>query len=171
MTGCKTMLTLAVSLSMAAVAGSALAQGSGATVGPAPVVKPKTAPAAPATAAAPAPTRAPAPRRVGLDEMKAALKLKPSQMEAWAAYETALKARADQELPVRSERKSRDGTAATPTEPRAQAAKQGAQASENVAAARDKLVATLSPEQKATFEQMRPATHGPQPRRQRAGSS
>lgn len=94
-----------------------------------------------------------------LAPLKDALELQPSQLGAWNAFEGKITANAQARNKLREARPAptdRDALA----DFRVTMLKFNAQAAEETNAARKALVATLTPEQKATFDGFRPG-HGP----------
>lgn len=90
--------------------------------------------------------------QVRLTTLKEALKLQPNQLEAWNAYEQKVKSESQANFEMRKAmREQTDAQAAA--DQRVAMMKQRAQSAEEINGARKALVATLSAEQKATFEQ------------------
>lgn len=95
-----------------------------------------------------------------LDALEAALKLQPAQAPAWAAFESTLLANAQERARLREampDRADREAMA----DFRVAMMKFNARAAEQANDARRALVATLSPEQRATFERFAHARGGP----------
>ncbi len=105
-----------------------------------------------------------------LAALKEALKLQPNQADAWAAYETKVKSEAQARAQMRQSMMEQRGDAQALADQRVAMMKHNAQAADEVNGLRKALVATLSPEQKATFDQYamgprlaRGQGHGPGP--------
>lgn len=84
--------------------------------------------------------------------LKDALKLQPNQMAAWNAYEAKLKSEAQAHFELRKAMQQQTDPQAA-ADQRVAMMKQRAQAADEINGLRKSLVATLTPEQKATFEQ------------------
>jgi hypothetical protein len=140
---------LSVALVGMAVAGAAFAHGPGFGMGPhggAGMMGPRgMGPIDPAQQQARAQAR--------LDQLESLLKLQPNQVQAWNAYETRVQAAAQARALLRQEMQSFRGDAQAWADRRVTMMKHNAQTAEEINALRKALVATLSPEQKATFEQ------------------
>ncbi len=91
-----------------------------------------------------------------LDQLEAALKLQPNQLDAWNAYEARVKAQVEEHVKMRDAMRNFQGDAQALADQRVAWMKQRAQAAEEINALRKALYATLTPEQKATFDQFRP---------------
>jgi hypothetical protein len=87
-----------------------------------------------------------------LDALKEALKLQPNQVAAWDAYEARVKSEAQAHFALRQTMQQQADSQAL-ADQRVAMMKQRAQAAEDVNGLRKALVATLTPEQKATFDQ------------------
>jgi len=87
-----------------------------------------------------------------LSTLKEALKLQPNQLDAWNAYEAKVKSAGQARFQMR-QAMQQQGDAQALADQRVAMMKQRAQAAEEINGVRKALVATLSPEQKATFEQ------------------
>lgn len=85
--------------------------------------------------------------------LKEALKLQPGQLDAWNAYEAKAKSEAQARAQMRQSMLEQRGDAQAMADQRVAMLKHNAQAAEEINGLRKALVATLSPEQKATFEQ------------------
>jgi hypothetical protein len=88
-----------------------------------------------------------------LNTLKDALKLQPSQLGAWNAYAAALIAEAQVRAQMRQSMLDSRGDAQAMADQHVAHMKHNAQAAEEANALRKALVATLSAEQKATFDQ------------------
>lgn len=88
-----------------------------------------------------------------LDQLESALKLQPNQVEAWNAYETRVQAATQARAQLRQEMQSFQGDAQAWADRRVTMMKHNAQAAEEINALRKSLVATLTAEQKAVFDQ------------------
>jgi len=102
------------------------------------------------------------PAAVGerLEALEAALKLQPAQAASWAAFESTLVANAQERARLRQampDRADREALA----DFRVAMMKFNARAAEQANDARRALVATLTPEQRATFERFAQARGGP----------
>lgn len=95
-----------------------------------------------------------------LDQLKAALKLQPNQLDAWNAYEARVKAQVDERVKMRETMRSLQSDPQALADQRVAWMKQRAQAAEEINGLRKALYATLTPEQKATFDQFRPGPGG-----------
>jgi hypothetical protein len=91
-----------------------------------------------------------------LDALKEALKLQPGQLDAWNAYEARVTAAAQSRAQMRQSMLDSRGDAQAMADQRVAMMKHNAAAAEEVNGLRKVLVATLTPEQKATFEQSAP---------------
>jgi hypothetical protein len=87
-----------------------------------------------------------------LTTLKEALKLQPSQLDAWNAFEAKAKAEGQVRFEMRQAMHQQPDAQAR-ADQRVEFMKQRAQGAEEVNGLRKALVATLTPEQKATFEQ------------------
>ena len=87
-----------------------------------------------------------------LSTLKEALKLQPTQLDAWNAYEAKVKSEGQAHFQMRQAMQQQSDAQAL-ADQRVAMMKQRAQAAEEINGVRKALVATLSPEQKATFEQ------------------
>lgn len=147
----KSLLTIAVAGAMGALATAALAHGPGwggtgfATAGPMMGMR-----------GGPNPEFA----QARLDQLEAALKLQPNQLAAWTAYEARVKAQVDERVKMREAMQNLHGDAQALADQRVAWMKQRAQAAEEINELRKALYATLTPEQKATFDQFRPGPGG-----------
>lgn len=137
----KSILTLAI-VSLFAATGAALAYGPGPQGGMGPRAG---APMDPAQHAERVQFR--------LTGLKDALKLQPNQLDAWNAYESKVKAEAQTRAQMRQSMQEQRGDAQAMADQRVAMMKYKAQAAEEVNNLRKALVATLSAEQKVTFEQ------------------
>jgi hypothetical protein len=137
------ILVLAIA-SLFATAGTALAYGPGPQAG----MGPRAAAAEPAQRVERLQTR--------LAELKEALKLQPGQLEAWNTYEARVTAAAQSRAQMRQSMLDSRGDAQAMADQRVAMMKHNAAAAEEVNELRKALVATLTPEQKATFEQFAP---------------
>ncbi len=88
-----------------------------------------------------------------LAALKEALKLQPAQVEAWNAYEAKVATEAQTRAQLRAAMQEHRGDAEAIADHRVTMIKHRAEAAEEINALRKALVATLTPEQKATFEQ------------------
>jgi Spy/CpxP family protein refolding chaperone len=88
-----------------------------------------------------------------LSTLKDALKLQPGQLDAWNAYEARVAAAAQSRAQMRQSMQDSRGDAQAMADQRVAMMKHNAAAAEEVNTLRKALVATLTPEQKATFEQ------------------
>ena len=88
-----------------------------------------------------------------LNTLKEALKLQPNQLDAWNAYEAKLKAEGQVRFEMRQAMHQQQGDAQALADQRVAMMKHKAQAAEEINGLRKALVATLTPEQKATFDQ------------------
>lgn len=122
-------------------AGTALAYGPGPQAGKGP----RAAATDPAQRAEQVQTR--------LNALKEALKLQPGQVDAWNAYEARVTAAAQSRTQMRQSMMESGGDAQAMADQRVEMLKQKAAAAEEVNDLRKALVATLTPEQKATFDQ------------------
>ena len=134
------ILVLAIA-SLFATTGTALAYGPGPQAG----MGPRAAAAEPAQRVERLQTR--------LAELKEALKLQPGQLEAWNTYEARVTAAAQSRAQMRQSMLDSRGDAQAMADQRVAMMKHNAAAAEEVNELRKALVATLTPEQKATFEQ------------------
>ena len=87
-----------------------------------------------------------------LDELKGALNLQPAQLEAWNAYEAKVKTEAQAHAQLRQSMFDSRSDAQAFTDQRATMMKQRAQAFDEINALRKSLNATLTDEQKTTFD-------------------
>jgi hypothetical protein len=90
-----------------------------------------------------------------LNALKTELKLQPAQMGAWSALEAKILGNTEARLKLRESRPRTDDRDAR-MDFRVRMMKFNAQAAEEALAARKALVATLSPEQKATLDRFGP---------------
>ncbi len=140
----KSLLTLAL-ISLFAAGGTALAygpgpQGGGLHLGP--------------RAGAPADAAQRAERiELRLSTLKEALKLQPNQLAAWNDYEAKVKSEAQARAQLRQSMIELRGDPQALADRRVEMMKRNASAAEEINALRKALVATLTPEQKATFDQ------------------
>jgi len=88
-----------------------------------------------------------------LDDLKAALKLQPEQVAAWDAYEAKLKAEAQTRAQLRQSMWQTRDDAQAFADQRVTMMKHNAQAADEINHLRKALYASLSDEQKATFDQ------------------
>ncbi|MFN3567147.1 MAG: Spy/CpxP family protein refolding chaperone [Burkholderiaceae bacterium] len=95
-----------------------------------------------------------------LDQLKAALDLQPNQLEAWNAFEARVKAQVQVAAKRREAMRDFQGDSQALADQRVAWLKQRAQAAEELNAVRKNLYATLTPEQKATFDRFRPGPGG-----------
>ncbi len=91
-----------------------------------------------------------------LDQLQAALKLQPSQLDAWNAFETRVKAQVEERAKMHEAMRNFQGDSQALADQRLAWMKSRVQAAEELNALRKNLYATLTPEQKATFDQFRP---------------
>jgi Spy/CpxP family protein refolding chaperone len=146
----QSIVTLAVVAAIAA-AGAAFAYGPGPQGGGMGVMGPRSgAPMDPALHAERVQAR--------LDALKDALKLQAGQIDAWNAYEARVKSEAQARAQLRQEMQAHRGDPETMADYRVTMMKHNAQAAEEVNGLRKALVATLTPEQQAAFNEysMRP---------------
>jgi hypothetical protein len=87
-----------------------------------------------------------------LSTLKEALKLQPNQIAAWSAYEAKVKSEAQAHFEMRKAMQQQTDPEAL-ADQRVAMMKQRAQAADEINGLRKSLVATLTPEQKTTFEQ------------------
>jgi hypothetical protein len=140
----QSLLSLAL-VGLVAASGTAVAYGPGAPgagMGPGPRAG---APADPAQHAERVQAR--------LATLKDALKLQPNQLDAWSAYEAKVKSEAQARAQMRQAMLEQRADAQAMADQRVAMMKHNAQAAEEINGLRKALVATLSAEQKATFEQ------------------
>ena len=90
-----------------------------------------------------------------LNVLKGELRLQPAQMNAWNAFEAKIVSNTEARLKLRESRPRSDDRDAR-MDFRVRVMKFKAQAAEETLAARKALVATLSPEQKATLDRFGP---------------
>lgn len=95
-----------------------------------------------------------------LDQLEAALKLQPNQLAAWNAYEARVKAQVDERAKMHEAMQNLQGDPQALADQRVAWMKQRAQAAEEINGLRKAVYATLTPEQKATFDQFRPGPGG-----------
>ncbi|MDL1861771.1 hypothetical protein FBR04_12185 [Betaproteobacteria bacterium PRO7] len=95
-----------------------------------------------------------------LDQLEAALKLQPNQLAAWNAYEARVKAQVEERAKMHEAMQNLQGDPQALADQRVAWMKQRAQAAEEINGLRKALYATLTPEQKATFDQFRPGPGG-----------
>jgi Spy/CpxP family protein refolding chaperone len=95
-----------------------------------------------------------------LDQLKAALKLQPNQLDAWNAFEARAKAQIEERAKMHEAMRNFQGDSQALADQRVEWMKRRAQAAEELNALRKNLYATLTPEQKATFDQFRPGPGG-----------
>ena len=88
-----------------------------------------------------------------LGALKESLKLQPSQLDAWNAYEAKVKSEGQVRFEMRQAMRQQQGDAQALADQRVAMMKHRAQAAEEINGLRKALVATLTPEQKATFDQ------------------
>jgi hypothetical protein len=88
-----------------------------------------------------------------LGTLKEALKLQPNQLDAWNAYAAKVTSEAQARSEMRKSMTELKGDAQALADQRVAMMKRNAAAAEEVNGLRKALVATLSPEQKATFDQ------------------
>ena len=88
-----------------------------------------------------------------LNTLKEALKLQPNQFDAWNAYEAKIRAEGQVRFEMRQAMHQQQGDAQALADQRVAMMKHRAQAAEEINGLRKALVATLTPEQKATFDQ------------------
>jgi Spy/CpxP family protein refolding chaperone len=88
-----------------------------------------------------------------LGNLKEALKLQPGQLDAWNAYEAKIRAEGQVRFEMRQAMHQQQGDAQALADQRVAMMKHRAQAAEEINGLRKALVATLTPEQKATFDQ------------------
>lgn len=98
----------------------------------------------------------PAAAGARLEQLKAALQLQPNQTGAWNAYETRVKAQADERAKLREGMLNLKGDAQALADHRVAMLKQRAAAAEEINTLRKSLYASLTAEQKAAFDQFRP---------------
>ena len=147
----KSILSLAI-VSLFAATGAALAYGPG----------PQGAGMEPHAGAPMDPAQHAERVQARLSGLKEALKLQPNQIDAWNAYEAKVKSEAQTRAQMRQSMQEQRGDAQAMADQRVTMMKHNAQVAEEVNGLRKALVATLSAEQKATFEQyaMGPAAAG-----------
>jgi len=87
-----------------------------------------------------------------LGALKEALKLQPNQLDAWTAYEAKVKSEGQARFEMR-QAMHQQGDAQALADQRVAMMKQKAQAAEEINGLRKALVAKLTAEQKATFDQ------------------
>ncbi len=90
-----------------------------------------------------------------LAQVKDALKLSPDQQNAWTSYEQAVKRGADGRAKLHESMQASRGQPDAMGDAHVAMLKFNAQSAEEINNARKALVATLSPEQKTTFESFR----------------
>jgi hypothetical protein len=140
----RSMLSMAV-VGMFVVAGTAFAYGPGPQGGGMGMMGPRAgAPLDPAQQAERVQAR--------LSGLKDALKLQPAQQDAWNAYEAKVKSEAQARFEMRKAMQQQTDPQAL-ADQRVAMLKQRAQSAEEINGLRKSLVATLSAEQKATFDQ------------------
>jgi hypothetical protein len=88
-----------------------------------------------------------------LTALKEALKLQPDQLAAWNDYEAKVKSEAQTRAQLRQSLIEQRGDPQALADQRVEMMKRNAAAAEEINALRKALLATLTPEQKATFEQ------------------
>jgi len=88
-----------------------------------------------------------------LGALKEALKLQPNQLDAWNAYEAKVKSEGQARVEMRKAMHQQQGDAQAMADYRVTMMKHNAQAAEEINGLRKSLVATLSAEQKASFDQ------------------
>jgi 1,2-phenylacetyl-CoA epoxidase PaaB subunit len=93
-----------------------------------------------------------------LSTLKEALKLQPNQLDAWNAYEAKVKAEGQVRFEMRQAMHQQTDAQAL-ADQRVAMMKHRAQAAEEINTLRKALVATLTPEQKATFDQYSMGPH------------
>jgi Spy/CpxP family protein refolding chaperone len=141
----QSIVTLAVVAAIAA-AGAAFAYGPGPQGGGMGVMGPRSgAPMDPALHAERVQAR--------LDALKDALKLQAGQIDAWNAYEARVKSEAQARAQLRQEMQAHRGDPETMADYRVTMMKRNAQAAEEVNGLRKALVAALTPEQQAAFNE------------------
>jgi Spy/CpxP family protein refolding chaperone len=150
----KALLAVALSAAVAAMAGTALAHGPG--WGAAGGQHPMAGTAPMGMRGGPSPERA----QARLDQLKDALKLQPGQLDAWNAFEARAKAQIQESLRMREAMRNAQGDPEALADQRVAWMKQRAQAAEELNTLRKNLYATLTPEQKATFDRFRPGPGG-----------
>lgn len=94
-----------------------------------------------------------------LAQVKDALRLSPDQQGAWSGYEATVKRAAEGHAQMHASMQATHSAGSTPDamdDARVAMMKQNAQSAEEVNNARKALVAVLSPEQKSTFDKLRP---------------
>jgi hypothetical protein len=94
-----------------------------------------------------------------LNTLKEALKLQPGQLDAWNAYEAKIRTEGQVRFEMRQAMHQQQGDAQALADQRVAMMKQRAQAAEEINGLRKALVATLTPEQKATFDQYAMGPH------------
>ena len=94
-----------------------------------------------------------------LATLKQSLKLQPNQLDAWNAYEAKVKAEGQVRFEMRQAMRQQQGDAEALADQRVAMMKHRAQAAEEITGLRKSLVATLTPEQKATFDQYAMGPH------------
>ena len=94
-----------------------------------------------------------------LNTLKEALKLQPNQFDAWNAYEAKIRAEGQVRFEMRQAMHQQQGDAQALADQRVAMMKHRAQAAEEINGLRKALVATLTPEQKATFDQYTTGPH------------
>jgi len=88
-----------------------------------------------------------------LASLKEALKLQPNQLDAWNAYEAKIRAEGQVRFEMRQAMHQFQGDAQAFADQRVAMMKHRAQAADEINGLRKSLVATLTAEQKATFDQ------------------
>jgi periplasmic protein CpxP/Spy len=91
-----------------------------------------------------------------LAQVKDALRLSPDQQGAWSSYEATVKRAAEGHARMHESMQSARSTPDAMDDARVAMMKQNAQSAEEINNARKALVAVLSPEQKSTFDKLRP---------------
>jgi protein CpxP len=94
-----------------------------------------------------------------LAQVKDALRLSPDQQGAWSSYEATVKRAAEGQARMHESMRATHSAGSTPDamdDARVAMLKQNAQSAEEINNARKALVAVLSPEQKSTFDKLRP---------------
>lgn len=136
----KTLIALLMTSALAASAGAALAHGPGPGHGP-------------GRGVGMGPNAEWAAQRMA--DLKSALQLTPAQDGAWAAYQDAYKRALDGRAKLHESMQGMRGNPDAMADARVAMLKFNAQSAEEINNARKALTATLTPEQKATFDQFR----------------
>ncbi len=123
----------------------------------------------PAQKTAFAQTAGPQREAARLAQMKDALKLQPGQMAAWDAFEGQVKAQRERRAAAMGQMAAVRNDPEALADFRVQQMKLRAQSAAEIYKARQALVATLTPEQKAAFDRLQPGFGAPGPGGHRHG--